>query len=175
MARAIAYKLIFGKFGWLGYIGSPTFLLNPGRIRIGKRVRIFPGLRAECHGVGALLIEDNVSIGQNLHVIASSELRIGSGCLISGDVFITDTDHTFDQVDVPVFDQPEQIASTRIGRNCFLGIGVRIQAGTTLGNGCVVGANSVVKGSFPDYSMIVGAPGRVVKRYSFASNAWERC
>jgi len=173
-ARAVIYKLVFARFGWLSYIGPPIFLLRPGRIHVGGRVRIFPGLRAECHGDGALFIGDNVSIGQNFHVIAGSKLLIGSGCLISGDVFVTDTDHTFDLVNIPVFDQPDRIASTRIGDNCFIGIGARIQAGTTLGNGCVVGANSVVKGDFPDYSMIVGVPGRVVKRYSPENGTWQR-
>ncbi|HEL2978675.1 TPA: acyltransferase [Stenotrophomonas maltophilia] len=173
-ARAVIYKLVFGRFGWLSYIGPPTFLLRPGRIHIGKRVRIFPGLRAECHGKGALFIADNVSIGQNFHVIAGSKLLIGSGCLISGDVFVTDTDHTFDLIDVPVFDQPDRTSSTKIGDNCFIGIGARIQAGTNLGCGCVVGANSVVRGDFPDYSMIVGAPARVVKRYSPEDGTWQR-
>ncbi|HIE5649157.1 TPA: DapH/DapD/GlmU-related protein [Stenotrophomonas maltophilia] len=174
-ARAVVYKLFFGQFGWLSYIGRPIFLLGARRMHIGRQVRIFPGLRAECHGDGRLFIGDNVSIGQNFHVIAGSELHIGGGSLISGGVFITDTDHTFDEVGIPVFDQPVRVTPTRVGENCFLGIGARIQAGTILGNGCVVGANSVVKGNFPDHSMIVGTPGRIVKRYNAASSMWERC
>jgi acetyltransferase-like isoleucine patch superfamily enzyme len=54
-------------------------------------------------------------------------------------------------------------------------MGARIQAGTILGDGCVVGANSVVRGVFEDHSVIVGAPGRVVKRYNKATGVWERC
>lgn len=173
--RAVLYGMVFGGFRFPGYMGRPTFLLGVRRMYIGRRVRIFPGLRAECHGQGRLFIHDNVSIGQNFHVIAGSDLHIGSGCLISGDVFVTDTDHTFDKVNVPVFDQPDKVASTRIGNNCFLGIGARIQAGTILGDGCIVGANAVVRGVYPPHSVLVGAPARVVKRYNPELEVWERC
>lgn len=173
--RAVFYKAAFASLGLPSYIGPPVFLMNTRHMHIGKRVRIFPGLRAECHGNGRLFIHDNVSIGQDFHVIASGELHIGSGCLISGNVFVTDTDHTFEYIDVPVFEQTDKITPTRIGENCFLGIGVRIQAGTTLGKGCIVGANSVVRGDFPDHCMIVGAPARVVKRYDSESGQWQRC
>ena len=173
--RAIFYKCIFAKLLMPSYIGPPVFLLNTRRRHFGKRVRIFPGLRAECHGKGKIFVQDNVSIGQGFHVIASSELYIGRGCLISGNVFVTDTEHSFDQVDIPVFDQSDKVIPTRIGENCFIGMGARIQAGTILGKGCVVGANSVVRGEFPDYCVIVGAPGRIVKRYDSEACQWVRC
>lgn len=173
--RAVLYKPFFGKFGMPSYLGAPLFLLNTNRIRIGRRVRIFPGLRAECHSSGTIYIHDNVSIGQGFHVIASGDLHIGEGCLISGNVFISDTDHTFECLNVPVFDQPDKISHTKIGKNCFLGIGVRIQAGTVLGNGCIVGANSVVRGEFPDHCVIVGSPARIVKKYDSMTGQWLRC
>ncbi|MFR0716563.1 DapH/DapD/GlmU-related protein [Enterobacterales bacterium BD_CKDN230030183-1A_HGKHYDSX7] len=173
--RALLYKAFFGRFSMPSYIGAPTFLLKPKHIYVGKRVRIFPGLRAECHGQGRIVLHDNISIGQNFHIIAGAELNVRSGCLISSNVFITDIDHTFDNPSIPVFDQPDKIRRTVIGENCFLGIGVRVQAGTTLGTGCVVGANSVIRGNFPDYCMIVGTPGRVVKRYDFVTGKWQSC
>jgi acetyltransferase-like isoleucine patch superfamily enzyme len=173
--RAIFWKLIFRRFDMPGYIGPPAFIYGARRISIGKRVRIFPGLRAECHGSGELIIHENVSIGQNFHIICSSELHIESGCLISGDVFITDTDHSYDDVERPVFDQENMVASTKIGKNCFIGIGARIQAGTILGDGCIVGSNSVVRGVFANHSVIAGAPARIVKRYNLSSHEWERC
>ncbi|WP_233979694.1 acyltransferase [Pectobacterium versatile] len=172
--RAVLYKPFFAKFNFPSYMGSPIFLMNARNIYLGKWVRIFPGLRAECHGKGRLFIHDNVSIGQGFHVIASEDLYIKSGCLISGNVFITDTDHTYTDISCPVFEQPNIIKKTEVGENCFIGIGARIQAGTILGKGCVVGANAVVRGTFPDYSVIVGAPARVVKRFNHDTSTWER-
>lgn len=175
LARGIFYKILFAQFSMPSYIGPPTFLMNTRRMHFGRRVRVFPGLRAECHGSGQLYVHDDVSIGQGFHVIASGQMHIESGCLISSNVFITDTDHTFENINAPVFAQPIRVSSTRIGQNCFLGIGVRIQAGTILGKGCVVGANSVVRGEFPDHCVIVGAPARIVKRYNTESGKWARC
>lgn len=172
--RALVYKLFFGRFTMPGYIGPPSFLFGTRRMFIGRRVRIFPGMRGECHGEGRLFLHDNVSIGQNFHVICSGDLHIGEGSLLSGDVFVTDTDHTYSDISRPVFDQPNVFSRTAIGQNCFIGIGARIQAGTTLGNGCVVGANSVVRGHFPDHSVIVGAPARVVKCYDPTTASWKR-
>ena len=51
-----------------------------------------------------------------------------------------------------------------IGKNCFIGCNSIILKGTTLGDGCVVGAGAVVSGQFPDNSIIVGNPGKVIKR-----------
>ncbi|MOA07508.1 Serine acetyltransferase [compost metagenome] len=173
--RAIIYKIFFGKFAIPGYIGPPTFLLGTRKIFLMKRVRIFPGLRAEVHRQGKLVIHENVTIGQDFHVTCISELNIRSGTIISGNVMITDIDHEYRNVNLSVIDQPYIPSRTDIGENCFIGMGVRIQAGTVLGKGCVIGANSVVRGTFPDYSVIVGSPGRIVKRYNKTTEMWERC
>lgn len=174
VVRAFAYKCIFGSFGVISYIGQPLFLMGARRIHVGRRVRIFPGLRAECHGDGSVVIEDNVAIGQGFHVTAMGCLRIGSGTLITGYVSVTDIEHEYSAIGVPVLQQGMDWRETRIGQNCFIGMGARIQAGTILGDGCIVGANAVVRGEFPPYSVIVGAPGRAVKRYTPEAGAWQR-
>ena len=69
-------------------------------------------------------------------------------------------------------DQGHILKETRIGKGCFLGYGVVIQAGTKLGKHCIVGSNAVVRGDFPDYSVIVGCPARIVKRYDFEKGEW---
>lgn len=172
--RALILGRFFGRFGWGGYLGPPAFIAGVRRMHFGRAVRIFPGLRAECIGSGTLSIGDDVSIGQGFHVIASGSVQIGGGSLISANVFVTDTDHGFDDPGTPILRQPNIVRPTVIGEGCFLGVGARIQAGTCLGDGCVVGANSVVRGSFPPYSMLVGAPARVVKYYDFGKSAWVR-
>jgi acetyltransferase-like isoleucine patch superfamily enzyme len=91
--RGILYKIFFGNFGNYSYIGKPLFILNAKKIFIGNRVRIFPNLRIEAHGNAKILIEDNVSIGHNLHVTAHSDLTIGSGTTIAGNVLIMSLIH----------------------------------------------------------------------------------
>ena len=71
-------------------------------------------------------------------------------------------------------EQPNEIQETQMGENCFIGYGAVIQAGTILGKQCIVGANAVVHGHFPDYSVIVGVPARIVKRYDIQSQTWQK-
>jgi lipopolysaccharide O-acetyltransferase len=59
-----------------------------------------------------------------------------------------------------------------IGRRCFLGFRVAVMPGVTLGEHCVVGANSTVTRSFPAYSMIGGSPARLLKTYSLETHQW---
>ena len=174
--RGIAYKLRFAKFGNMSYIGKPIILEGAKRIEIGNKVRVYPGARMETYGEkGRIIIEDNVSIGQNFHVISSDyPLVIGKNTTVSGNVLITNVDHDYTQIGEHILAQKHMTKKTRIGENCFIGYGAAIQAGTILGKQCVVGANSVVRGTFPDYCVIVGVPARIVKRYNPNLAIWEK-
>lgn len=168
-------RLKVKRIGLLSYVGSPLFILGGRRILIGNKVRIFPGARLETHSNGHIVIEDDISIGQNFHFISATEtITIGTRTTISGNVFITNMDHDYQQIDKHILSQPYIVKTTTIGENCFIGYGAVIQAGTILGKQCIVGANSVVRGIFPDYCVIAGAPARIVKRYNEQSLQWEK-
>ncbi|WP_291750899.1 MULTISPECIES: acyltransferase [unclassified Sulfuricurvum] len=122
----------------------------------------------------SILFEENISIGQNLHIISGAEMVIGKNTTISANVFITNVDHEFRQIEKHILNQPLLIKETRIGENCFIGYGAVIQAGTTLGKQCIVGANAVVRGNFPDFTVIAGVPARIIKRYDFTSQTWKK-
>lgn len=173
--RALIYKPFFGTFQLPSYLGKPIFIGGFKKIFIGSRVRIFPGARIEVIGeVASITFEDNISIGQNLHIISGTNLVIGKNSTFAENVFIASIEHSYEDIGVHVMEQPNVIKETQIGENCFIGYGAVIQAGTILGKQCVVGANSVVRGTFPDYCVIVGAPARIVKRYDQLSKQWRR-
>ncbi len=172
--RALLLSPMFGRFRMPSYLGPPVLLVGSRNIFIDRGVGIFPGLRAETHHDGTIHIEENVSIGQHFHITAIGNLTIGADTLIAGSVTVTDIDHEYRDVTSPLREQGFIHHRTQIGRNCFLGMGARIQAGTILGDGCVVGTNAVVRGEFPSHSVIVGAPARIVKRYNLESQTWER-
>lgn len=173
--RAIIYKLRFKSIGIFSYIGDPVFLFGANKITIGNRVRIYPGSRMEVHGNGKITLEDNVGIGQNFHITSKDlNLIVGKNTTISGNVFITNIDHDYKQIGKHIMDQELLVKETIIGENCFIGYGAGIQAGTVLGKQCIVGTNSVVRGEFPDYSVIVGAPARIVKQYNKETGEWEK-
>ena len=172
--RGLVYKPFFGKFSFLSYIGKPIYIKNFKKIFIGKQVRIFPNSRIECIGKDAkIIIHDNVSIGPNLHLTARSTLEISKNCTISSNVLITDNQHTYLEIGIHIMNQKSIIKKTFIGENCFIGTGAAIDAGTILGKQCIVGANAVVSGLYPDYCVIVGAPGRIVKKYDTNTKEWK--
>lgn len=171
---ALLYAPFFKKFSFPSHIGIPLFTYGLKGISIGKRVRIMSGLRIETHNKGTITFHENVSIGQNVHITSAGNLIIESETTILGNVFVTNIDHDYQEIGKHILDQRMIVKETRIGKNCFIGYGAAIQAGTILGNQCVVGANAVVRGIFPDYSVIVGMPARVVKRYNPDSKVWEK-
>jgi acetyltransferase-like isoleucine patch superfamily enzyme len=157
---------------------------TPECVALGSGVVIWPGCRIETIDSGAkvpagattgqITIDDGVTIQQNCHITAGGTLVIGAGTTILFDVMITDVDHRYEDFGSRVIDQPMDVVQTRIGRNCFIGSGAKILAGTTLGESCVVGANSVVRGTFPPGAVIAGIPGRIVRQYDAVGGGWGK-
>lgn len=174
--RALLNKPLYGKMGKMCYIGRPCFIANKKRIKMKNRVRIYPGMRSETLDGGTVEIGNNVSIGQNFHIVAAEKkVSIGNNVTISGNVFISNCDHTFDDENKMTLELPLTIKDTSIGDASFVGYGVVILAGTHIGKHCIIGANSVVRGNFPDNTMIAGNPARILKTFSLTDKKWERC
>ena len=172
--RAVLYAPFFGKMGMPSYLGKPIFLKGIRQVFIGKKVRILPHLRMETQDGGTIVIKDDVVISQNVHLTSAGKLEIGKSTLILANVFITNIDHDYTEIGKHVVKQKIYVKDTIIGENCFIGIGAAILPGTILGKQCVVGANAVVRGSFPDYCVIVGSPARIVKKYNPTTQIWEK-
>jgi acetyltransferase-like isoleucine patch superfamily enzyme len=170
--RMFFYSIIYKNIHFPGYMGSPILLMGLNKVKLGKRVRIFPNARFEVHGDGCINIQENVSIGQGFHITSKGNLYIGTGTVISGNVIVTNIDHEYEDINKPILEQPYIVKDTIIGQNCFIGFGAVIQAGTKLGRHCVIGANSVVRGEFPDYCVIAGVPAKIIKRYDFEQKKW---
>ena len=173
--RGILYKPFFGKFGNMSYIGKPVSLIGTKGIFIDNKVRIYPGVRMDTYNGGKIIIQENTSIAQNFHITAEKEdLVIGKNVTILGNVFVTNIDHGYQDINKHILDQEWTVKTTKIGDGSFIGFGASIQAGTILGKHCVVGTNAVVRGTFPDYCVIVGVPARVVKKYNQVTGIWEK-
>src|SRR5574344_403445 len=164
--RGFFLKLKFGKLYFPSSFGKPIWLYKVKRVFIGKRFRIMDGARIETHKNGKITIGENCSFGQNLHLTAGGNLTIGSNVTISGNVFISDNNHCYDKLNVHSFDQKLEIKETHIGDYCFLGYGAAILPGTTLGNNVIVGALSLVKGTYPDNVVVAGNPAKIIKKYN---------
>jgi len=121
-----------------------------------------------CH----LLIGEGSIIGHFNHIFATGEIEIGKNVLTADKVFITDNQHEFRDINLPIHAQGiKQLSKVKIGDGSWLGENVCI-LGASVGRNCVVGANSVVTKDIPDFCVAIGSPARVIKMYNSTTNEW---
>lgn len=143
-------NVFVNKYSW--WLVSPLTGYEKARLIIGKRTRI----------------------GLYSHIVSTRRVVIGNNVEISPRVYISDNIHGYYDIEIPCRDQ--QIIQKKdvfIGDDSWLGENVCV-IGAIIGKHCIIGANSVVTHDIPDYSVAVGAPARVIKRYNFENNKWER-
>lgn len=158
------------------------FYLRGGkaRLRYGRGLTVGYGCRLDLAGEGVVLeLGDNCKMNDRVHIVAHESVCIGDNVLMASNIFITDTSHgSFAEgasaPDVAPDDRPLVTKPTRIGDNVWIGEGVCIMPGVEVGEGCTIGANSVVTKSVPANTVVAGAPARAIRRWSEESRTWER-
>ena len=111
-------------------------------ITIGHRTGI--GARAFLAGQGGISIGNDVITGPNLQVFSEN--------------------HNFSDLSLTIKEQGVKRQATTIGNNCWIGGGVTILAGVSIGDGCVIAAGSVVTKSVPANYVVAGVPARIIKK-----------
>jgi len=126
-----------------------------------------------------LVIGKNCKIGDGVHIVATKKVTIGDNCLMASKIFISDTSHgdyskfTADSSpEIPPDDRPLYAKPINIGNNVWIGENVSILLGVTIGNGCIIGANSVVTRNIPDNCIAIGSPARVIKEWDVGLKMW---
>ena len=123
----------------------------------------------------ALRIGDNVQVTASLQVYAMKEIIIEDNVLFAANVFISDGFHGYNRIDIPYKDQAMfNLEPVIIGEGCWIGQNVVIMPGVTIGKFAIIGANSVVTKQIPEYSIAVGNPARVIKKWNFEIRNWEQ-
>ncbi|WP_326789071.1 acyltransferase [Streptomyces sp. NBC_00151] len=112
-----------------------------------------------------LRIGDGVVLGRGSHVIADTTVTIGSDCYFGPYVYVTSTNHSYDDPHQPIGKQWPRMEPVEIGPGCWIGTGAVILPGARIGRNVVVAAGAVVRGSVPDHSVVAGAPAKVVRRW----------
>lgn len=155
----------------------PLKIDNPQSISIGSRVYVgkFSWLMGgEDKAKITLNIEDDVQIGHFAHIVAKHNVCIKKNVLIADKVFISDCNHEYRNINKPIMYQGViAVNDVNIGEETWIGENVSI-CGASIGKHCVIGANSVVIDDVPDYSIAVGNPAKVVKKYDFKSKQWKK-
>lgn len=112
-----------------------------------------------------ILIGKGSYIGRFFHISCTKQIVIGDDVLISDRVFITDSQHGFQDTTLPISLQPlYSPGPVEIGSGTWLGIGVSVMPNVKIGRHCVIGANAVVTHDIPDYHIAAGIPARIIRR-----------
>lgn len=110
-------------------------------------------------------IGNNVGLGSHGHYGSGMGfVEIGDYTIFGNYVSIHPENHITDDLDTPiVYQGVKSKGGVKIGKNCWIGAKTTILDGTDIGNGCIVAAGAVVRGKFPDNSIIGGIPAKIIK------------
>ena len=158
----------------------PAFISGGPYISLGKNCFFGSGITLsvvdEYLGVRhspSFEVGDRTVFGRDVLIACTNSIRIGSGVLVSGRVYIGDSIHGYENPDQAILDQPMTgQAAVEIGDGCFIGVGAAILPGVTLGPRCVVGPNAVVTRSFDANTIVLGNPARPIRMYDRTKGAW---
>lgn len=173
---ALFFSRTFKRFGKNVAIIAPDIIEGERFISLGDYVSIntkawLLALRQN-DTLPQLDIGEGTTIGRFAHIVAIRDVTIGNNVLIADKVYISDNLHTYEDITQPIMDQPILFKQrVEIGDNSWIGENVSI-IGASIGKHCVIGANSVVTRDIPDYSIAVGSPARVIKRYNSLTKQW---
>ncbi|MBD2626158.1 acyltransferase [Trichormus variabilis] len=185
--RNLLYRAIFSRIGSSVYIQDGVEFISTDAIEIGNRVYIFKGVRIDGKGhenniihledgvivernvlIGALdntciYIGQDTFIGPSVCIAGPGDVKIGKDCLIAAHTAIYANNHNFTDPTKPIKSQGSTRKGIVIEDDCWLGDGVKVLDGVTIGRGSVIGASAVVTKDIPPFSVAVGIPARVIK------------
>ena len=146
-------------------------LFGEQAIRIGKDTLIGPycslsagmGPGQELVSDEILVIGDRCLIGRNSSLVAHLSVVIEDDVFFGPNVYVTDQNHSVDDLGLPIGRQSMPESPVRIGAGSWLGTNSVVVPGVTIGKHVAVGAGSVVTTDLPDNAVAVGSPARVLR------------
>ena len=166
-------------------IRLPIYVRGKSAIKLGNGLTTGVNVRLDAFqsiaGQPILCIGCNVQINDSVHIAAIKQVSIGDNVLIASRVFISDHNHGDYQAqdllsspDIPPAKRPLTYRPVCIGNNVWLGEQVCILPGVSIGDGSIIGANSVVTHDIPPNSIAAGNPARVIRFYDEIEKIWRR-
>lgn len=179
------YALILTKifYNKARLIRRPVFIRGKSSLDFGPGLTTGHGCRFDLPGIGekTLLIGKNCELGDMVHIVAHERVQIGDDCLFASKIFISDTEHgnysgsgLQSGLETPPRARKLITKPVKIGNRVWLGENVCILSGVKLGDGCIIGANSVVTRDIPPGTIAVGIPAKVIKTWDESLKCWNR-
>jgi acetyltransferase-like isoleucine patch superfamily enzyme len=178
-------KIGFKKYGKRTYLYKPALIVGKKYISLGLSVSFRQNARLEAidvwgdgemeqHFIPEITIGDHTSFQSDAHITSAGKLTIGSGCVFLSRCLITNIGHSYEQIDKSMMSQPLIVKEVVIGNNCFFGMDSKVFPGVHIGDNVIVGANTIVMKDVPSYSVVVGCPARIIKKYNFGTKKWDK-
>lgn len=190
--RSRLYPKLLGACGRNVFFGSDVTLRHPHKIRLGNDVVVDDGCVLDAKGVtndgitigngvflgrqtivttkdGDIVLEDGVNVSAFCMIFSGSRVRCGRNTLIAAYTYLVGGGHRLDRADVAIIDQARPSNGIGIGPNCWLGAGVIVLDGVTIGRDAVIGANSVVTRDVDDFAVAAGSPAATIRRRAAAT------
>jgi acetyltransferase-like isoleucine patch superfamily enzyme len=149
--------------------GNVLEALREGRLEIGTQTLFEPNVWITAPGNARVRIGEGAFLNMGVMIAAQELVEIGDHCMLANGCFVSDSSHRYDDPDKPITWQGFQSKGpTRVGDNCWLGAHAIVTSGVTIGERCVVGANSVVTTDIEPYSIVAGAPAKLIRKIEYA-------
>jgi len=113
---------------------------------------------------GDIELEDGVNVSAFCMIFSASRVRCGRNTLIAAYTYLVGGGHDLGRTDLAIIDQARPSQGIAIGPNCWLGAGVTVLDGVTVGRDAVIGANSVVTRDVEDFAVAAGSPAATIRR-----------
>jgi acetyltransferase-like isoleucine patch superfamily enzyme len=152
--------------------GEVLEALDEGRLTVREGTLLEPGCWLTLSPRARIEIGSGCFLNKNTMLAALNRIEIGDHVMFANNCFVGDADHRYDDPDKPVTWQGfSSQGPVVIGANSWFGVGCVVTSGVTIGDRCVVGANSVVTEDLPPGVIAAGAPARVIREIEFRRQA----
>jgi len=160
-AAKIDYPLSV-RIGRGSRIGACHFIARSGQIEIGADCEVQDGVVIDTQE-GQVRIGDQCRIGSYTILYGLGGIVVGAQSSIAAHSMIVASSHSFKGRKIPIRDQASTAKGISIGRDVWIGANCVVIDGATIGQGCVIGAASVVRGNVEAFAVAVGCPARVIR------------
>lgn len=187
--RSKLYPSLFGACGRGVVFGTGVALRHPHKIRLGDNVVVDDHCVLDAKGQsnegitvgsgvfigrnsilscknGDIILGDGANIGFNCEVFSGAKVEIGARVMLAAYTYVIGGGHAYDRIDVSPLEQARTAVGVTIGEGAWLGAGVKVLDGTSVGAQSIVGAGAVVTRDIPANSIAAGIPAEVIRSRS---------
>lgn len=184
--RSKLYPCLLGACGRGVVFGTGVVLRHPHKIRLGDNVVVDDHCVLDAKGQsnagitvgsgvfigrntilscknGDIVLGDQVNIGFNCEIFSGARVELGARVMLAAYTYIIGGGHAYDRIDVSPLEQARTAVGVTVGEGAWLGAGVKVLDGTSVGAHSIIGAGAVVTRDIPPQSIAAGVPAAVVR------------